>query len=419
MNLSVIIFIILFIFTAILASLEMALSSVNKLRIKAQTQEDKRFEVALKLIDNYDETLTTIIVLNNIINIILPTISTIIFLDIFSKNPELGILISTVFLTLLLLTFGEILPKLYGKKNPEKMLKLFSNFLVVVVKLFKPLTFLFIKTNNFVRNKFFTDIGDTVEVETEILTMIEEGKEEGKIEQKESELLRNAIEFNDIRVDEILQPKNKMVMIDIDSSNEEIYNIIINEKYSRMPVFENTTDNIVGVISERDFLKEYITDAKFKIKKIIRNVDFVPDTLKISKLLPNMQKQHNNMSIVVDEHGTVQGLITVEDIVEELVGEIWDEHDEVIAEYIKISKDCYQVRGDIVISDFNDLFTEEDIDTETEDSTIAGYLLEKAEKIPDVKEVIEDENFTFKVLELNGQKIEKVEVKIKRKNSDE
>ncbi|MFV0288195.1 MAG: hemolysin family protein [Mycoplasmatales bacterium] len=414
MSLIILIFIILFIFTAILASLEMAISSANKLRIKTKAQKkDKKAIKVLNLIENYDRTLTTIIVLNNIINIILPTISTVIFIRIFIDNQELGIVISTVFLTILLLMFGEIIPKTYGKKNSEKMLFGFARFIDIIVKLFKPLTYLFLLVNGLVKDKLFNTKEEDIEVEEELLTMIEESSQGGGLEKNEGELLRNAIEFNDIRVDEILQPKNNMIMIDITEKNSSIFNILSEEKYSRIPVYKDTTDNIVGLISERDFLRAYIKNKDFKLKNILREIDFIPDTLKVSKLLPEMQKKHSNISIVVDEYGTVQGLITVEDIIEELVGEIWDEHDEVIVEYTKVSENLYHVLGTMTLDDFNKIFEQENIDTETEDSTIAGYLLEKAERIPAIGEQFEDDSFVYKILKVDNNKIEMIEVRSK------
>lgn len=406
-----ILFIVLFIVTAILAALEMALSSVNKLRVKSKLGKNRKAENVLKLIEDYDRTITTVIVVNNIINIILPTISTLIFITIFKDNKELGLLLSTIFLTLLLLMFGEILPKTYGKKNSEKLLYMFVGFVNFIVKLFTPVTFIFLKTTDFVKSKLFKDTEEKIEVEDEILTMIEE---DDQLEENEEELIRNAIEFSDIRVDEILQPKNNMVMVDVSKTNEEIYEVLSNEKYSRIPVYEDNIDNIIGVIYERDFLRNYIDNNKFKVESIIRDIDFVPDTVKVQTLLPEMQKKHKHMSIVVDEYGTVQGLITVEDIIEELVGEIWDEHDEVIYEFEKINDNCYNVLGTITIDDFNELFEQNiDIDTETEDSTVAGYLLEKIQRIPEIDEVIEDEEFVYKILEKSDRKIEKIEVKAK------
>lgn len=415
MALSIIIFIILFIATAILASLEMALSSVNRIRIKTKAEQgDQKALKILKIVEQYNESITTVIVLNNIINIILPTLSTVIFLTIFIKNQQVGIFLSTLTMTFLLLIFGEIIPKTYGKNNSETLLYAMIVPIGIIIKIFKPITFAFVLVSDFVNDKLLKKSkNDDIEVEDEILTIIEESSQIGLIEANESELIRNAIEFNDIRVDEIIQPKNKVFMIDVAQPNEEIYKLLQKEKYSRVPVYKNTTDEIIGIITERDFLRHYIKNPHFDLNKILRTVDFIPDTLKISKLLPEMQKRHNHMSVVVDEYGTVQGIITVEDIIEELVGEIWDEHDEVVQEYKLMKNGNYQILGSLMINDFNKLYKNINIDTETEDSTIAGYILEIGEKIPEVNEIIEDEQFIFKILSMDGQQIKEIEVKEK------
>lgn len=415
MPLIILTWLILFLCTSFLAALEMALSSASRIRIKAKAENDnKKAKEILKYINNFNETITTVIVLNNIINIILPTISTLIFLNIFINHPEYGVISSTVFMTVTLLIFGEIIPKTFGKNNSEKLLYSTINIVKLIIMIFRPVTFVFIKINEFVNGKIFkVEESDGQVVEEELLTMIEESAQDGLMEKNEGELLRNVIEFSDIRVDEILQPKNDVFMIDYDMNKEEILKMLQTEKYSRVPVYKENTDNIIGIISERDFLNEFIKNKNFELKKILRNCDFVPDTLKISKLLPLMQKKHSHMAVVVDEYGTVQGIITVEDILEELVGEIWDEHDEVIQEFHKKSENCYEIIGNFTIQNFNKLFSISDIDTETEDSTIAGYILEKAERIPTAGEIIEDDFFTFKILELEGQKIQKIEVTVK------
>lgn len=414
MALILLIFISLLLLSACLSSLEMALASVNRIRIKSKAQDgDLKAKSILTVIDSYEESITTIVVLNNIVNIILPTISTVIFLSIFIKNPSLGVFLSTIFMTIIILIFGEILPKTYGKNNSEFVLSTFIYFLKNLMKISLPITFLFIKINTYVSNKIFKGRETEVEVEDEILTMIEESKNEGLLEHTEEELIRNAIEFNDIRVSEIFQPKKKMFMIDLEDSITNIHKQINEKKYSRIPIYKENSDNIIGILKERDFLNELSKSQEFDISKIIKKVRFIPDTMKVSSLLPAMQKHHENMVIVVDEYGTVQGLITLEDIIEELVGEIWDDHDDVIHNFKKINENLYIVKGNIMLDDFNDLYDIVDINTETEDYTLAGYILEKIERIPEENEIIEDELFTFKVIQMSDQKIEEIEVRKK------
>lgn len=418
MSLSIFILIILLVLTAMLAGLEMVISSTNRIKIKTKAEHgDIKAQKALKYLENYDETITTIIVLNNIINIIIPTISTVIFIGLFKNNQEFGVVLSTVLITIILLVFGEIIPKTYGKRNSETLIYQFINFIEFVVTISKPITWIFLKINSFFINYIFKPKkNESQEIEEELLTIIDESSQQGALEVEEGELIKNAIEFSEIRVDEILQPKSNIVMIEIDDDIEYIYTVLTKKMYSRIPVYEKNTDNIIGVISEREFLREYGKGRNFKLRELLKSVDFVPDTLKISKLLVKMQKEHAHMSIVVDEYGTVQGIITIEDILEELVGEIWDEHDEIVDECKKIREGVYQVIGNFPIEDFNELFENYDvsINTETEDFTVAGYILEIAERIPDVNEIIEDENFIFKILKTESQKIELIEVQLKK-----
>ncbi|MGL4589350.1 MAG: hemolysin family protein [Mycoplasmatales bacterium] len=414
-----IILFILLIATAIFAGLEMAISSVNRIRIKTRAENgDIKAEKILEIISDYDRSITTVIVVNNLINIILPTLSSIIFLGIFFSNPALGLTVSTVFMSVILLIFGEIVPKIYCKEHAESVLNSTVYLIIFIKKIFFPIVIFFTYTTSLVKKLLVNKSKDNslaVEIEDEILTIIEESSQDGTINEEEGELIRNAIEFNDIRVAEILQPKDKMVMINVTETHANIYNILCQERYSRIPIFEEREENIIGIISERDFLFRYANDEKFNIQDIAREVVFVPDTLKISRLMYKMQKEHLQMVMVVDERGTVQGLITLEDIIEELVGDIWDEHDDVVLEYHKINETTFEVIGDMNLNEFNDLFEIKDVEAETEESTIAGYILELAEKIPDLHEKFEDDHFVYTIIEVTGKKIEKILVELKEK----
>ena len=419
---SMIIFlIILFILSAIYSASEMAVSSANRIRYKSRVEAgDKKAKKVLDLLENNDRSITSIVIINNIINILIPTIATIIFLAII-EDDSIAIFTSTIFVTFFLILFSEITPKVYGIERSEQFLNVFTGFIRFSVKLIKPLAFLSLKCTDFLKENVFPKSDDSlsVEVEEEILTMIEESVEDGQLEVAEEELIRNAIEFNDIRVEEILQPKRNMIMININETKENILKTINEVRYSRIPIYENDTDNIIGVLSEREFLSNYIENKDIDIRTFLRDVIFIPDTMKISKLLPELQKSRSHMAIVVDERATVQGLVTVEDILEELVGEIWDEHDDVILEYKKLTDLKYEISGDMTINDFNDLFELKDIESTNSESTIAGYLLEIAERIPDVKDKFEDDCFEYIITKMDGNKIDTITTILKPKNEDE
>lgn len=416
---AVLILAILLFFTAFASCSEMALASVSRIRIKAKVESgDKKAEEIYALITDSEATITSIVVLNNIVNILIPTVSTLLFVELF---PIYGVLISTVLMTIIIVIFGEIIPKVYGRENSEKYLYSTIGFIKFIIKIIYPIAIIFITISGLL-NKILTkddeEDDDAVEVEEEILTMIEESAGEGKIDENEEELIRNAIEFNDKRVEEILQPKRNVVAVNVTDSNEEIIELIVQERYSRIPVYEEDTDNIIGILSEREFLTEYIKNNNFDLRSILRPALFIPDTQKISKLLPELQMSKSHLAIVLDERATVQGLVTVEDILEELVGEIWDEHDDVVFEYRKISETEYEVSGEMTIADFNDLYETRDIESENQESTIAGYVIEIAERIPTLGDTYTDSDFIYEITEVSGQKVEKITVKLANQNEE-
>ncbi|WOO87314.1 hemolysin family protein [Mollicutes bacterium LVI A0039] len=400
--------------SAMNSGLEMALASVNRIRIKSKSENgDKKAQKILKLIENYERSSTTIIVFNNIVNILLASFASSFFITI---SPKYGVLLSTVIMTILILIFGEIVPKIYGVTNPEKMLYGLETFLNLSIKLFKPIVFVFLVINHRIQRLFENDDNEGneySEIEDELLTIIQESEDEGKLEAEDGELIRNAVEFNETRVSEIYTPKHKFTSISVDDSIEDILKLLKREKFSRVPVYDGDSDNIVGILYERDFYMYYTSDQNVDIRAIVREPIHVPDTMKIQKLLVTLQQKHSHMSIVVDERGTIVGLCTMEDIIEELVGEIWDEHESVEYEYTKLSDNKFKINGDFSINDFNDLFESEDIAPETDEDTIAGYILELAERIPEDGEVIEDSDFSFTVNTESGKKIDTIIVELK------
>lgn len=415
----IVILIILLFCTAFASASEMAIATVNRIRIKSKVEdEDPKAIKIYQLLEKQDKVITTIVVLNNIVNIIIPTLSTLIFIDLF---PKYGIFISTILMTILILAFGEIIPKLYGSKRSEQFLYDFIGLIVFITKVINPIAFPFYKLGSFVevnlsKNESYDDL--LVEVEDEILTMIEESSLEGRIEENEEELIRNAIEFNDIRVSEILQPKRNVFMLNINTDKKQMLEQLTEMRYSRVPVYDQGTDEIIGVISEREFLTQYIKNENFDILTILRDVKFIPDTMKISTLLPELQNSKSHMAIVIDERATVKGIVTVEDILEELVGEIWDEHDDVVDICVQIDETTFEIAGEMAITDFNELYQIKDIQSEQSEATIAGYVIELAQKIPLSNEEYEDDNFRYLISEMRENKVEKIIVKSKPRNDE-
>lgn len=407
--------IILLCLSAFLSSSEMALISLSSIRLKMSSDEgNKKAKKTQKLLNNYNLTIVSIVVGNNIVNILLPTISTLFFTQLIS-NKLIAIFVSTVLMTIIVIFFGEIIPKIYGKDQQENLVFKVVDILDVMIRILYPITKIFLVLTDFIQDHFFPETSDEeIEVEEELLTRIEEGVEEGSLNEDEEELIRNAIEFEEIRVEEVLRPKADIFMINVDTPNDKIFMLMSKERYSRIPVYEHDTDNIIGILYERDFLTAYIDYHDLDIRDILREVNFIPDTMRISLLLPQLQKDRSHLAMVVDEHGTIQGLITVEDIIEELVGDIWDEDEDIQSEIKPLNNQQYLVLGSVTLSDFNEYFENEELpEIESEqENTIAGYVIELLQAIPNEGDRCSDETYRFEVKSMDNNRIDQILVTI-------
>lgn len=407
--------IILLCLSAFLSSSEMALISLSSIRLKMSSDEgNKKAIKTQKLLNNYNLTIVSIVVGNNIVNILLPTISTLFFTQLIS-NKIIAIFVSTVLMTIIVIFFGEIIPKIYGKDQQENFVFKVVDILDIMIKILYPITKIFLVLTDFIQDHFFPETTDEeIEVEEELLTRIEEGVEEGSLNEDEEELIRNAIEFEEIRVEEVLRPKADIFMINVDTPNDKIFMLMSQERYSRIPIYEHDTDNIIGILYERDFLTSYIEYRDLDIRDILREVNFVPDTMRISLLLPQLQKDRSHLAMVVDEHGTIQGLITVEDIIEELVGEIWDEDEDIQSEIKPLNDQQYLVLGSVTLSDFNEYFENKELpEIESEqENTIAGYVIELLQAIPEEGDRCSDETYRFEVKSMDNNRIDQILVTI-------
>ncbi len=407
--------IILLCLSAFLSSSEMALISLSSIRLKMSSDEgNKKAKKTQKLLNNYNLTIVSIVVGNNIVNILLPTISTLFFTQLIS-NKLIAIFVSTVLMTIIVIFFGEIIPKIYGKDQQENLVFKVVDILDIMIRILYPITKIFLVLTDFIQDHFFPETSDEeIEVEEELLTRIEEGVEEGSLNEDEEELIRNAIEFEEIRVEEVLRPKADIFMINVDTPNDKIFMLMSKERYSRIPVYEHDTDNIIGILYERDFLTAYIDYRDLDIRDILREVNFIPDTMRISLLLPQLQKDRSHLAMVVDEHGTIQGLITVEDIIEELVGDIWDEDEDIQSEIKPLNNHQYLVLGSVTLSDFNEYFENKELpEIESEqENTIAGYVIELLQAIPKEGDRCCDETYRFEVKSMDNNRIDQILVTI-------
>ena len=398
---------ILFVFiilSAFFSSAETAFSSVNPIRIKNYADEKRRgAQKALWITENFDGALSTILIGNNIVNIASASISTKIATDLFGVQ---GVVYSTFFMTVLILIFGEILPKSVAKEFAEQYTLLIAPILVILIRLLTPLNWLFIRLKNWVKPKKNNKTLPLI-TEDEIKVMVEMSEEEGVIDNHEAELVQRSLEFNDIYVREIQMPRMDMVTIDIAMTSKDILQLFMEERYSRIPVYEGNIDNIIGILSERDFLSQYIIDQDVKVRSLLREPYFIVPSMHISDLLPELQRQKNHMAIVVDEFGGTSGLITLEDILEELVGEIWDEHDEKTKMFVQITDNKYEFHAEIDLDEFAKIL--QIAEPESQSNSLGGWLYEKFQHIPKKGEQIQYKNIVLTILEVEARRIRKVE----------
>ena len=401
----IILIVSMMIFSAMFSGTETAYSSVNKLRLKNyEAQGSKKAAKALKLANKFDEVLTAVLIGNNIVNIAASSVSTLLFISMYGDN---GAAVSTIVITLLVLTFCEVIPKSYAKKNAEKIALAFATPLTFLVGLFKPLVFLLNKLSA------LFDRGEDVPsvTEDELKYMIDEIEEQGVIEEQESELVKSALEFDEITVNEILIPRVKVIGVEVNSSIDEIKELFSSEMYSRLPVYEKSLDDIVGIITNKSFFK-MLVEGKSDIRGIIQEVPHIADSKLISEAMKDMQRSKVHLAVVIDQYGGTKGIITLEDIIEELVGEIYDEDDEIVSNVVMIAEDKYEVAGDLSVSDMLEQIGLDEDMVDTECTSVGGWVTDVREHIPDAGETAETGRFRLTAKEVSEQTVDKVIVEV-------
>ncbi len=418
--------VILIAFSAFFSASETALSSANKIRLRSMADNgSKGAERALKVIKKYDKTITTILIGNNIVNIATSSIATLLTITIMNNitagsGDAYGSLVSTVIVTIVVLIFGEVLPKSIAKDNAESFSIFVSAPISFLMVIFTPFSALFILLKKAVAKLLRTK--DSVSyTEEELKAIIEESEDEGVLETQESNLVRSALEFDEITVDEIITPRVSIVAVDITDDIDTVRQKFLSEEYSRMPVYEKTLDNIIGIITEKDFFKAYEKNGSdFTIRSILQEIIYLPHMLKISEVLRTMQKDKCHISVVLDQHGGTLGIVTLEDILEELVGEIWDESDEVKSPVTLVKENVFDIYGDVSLNSLRRYFDSHDIELEIESEahTVAGWVLEIFGSIPKNGDTHETDEYTVNILEAANLRVSKVRFEIKKNNED-
>ena len=369
---------VLVIFSAYFSATETAFTSVNRIRIKNLANDgNKKAKEVLELSEKFDKMLSTILVGNNIVNIAMSAIATVLFMELY---PVYGATIATVVITVVVLIFGEISPKSLAKESPEKFAMFSAPFLKFFMVLLAPVNWIFGCWKKLLAKLFNAD-GVNPITEDELLTIVEEAETEGSIDTDQSELIQNAIEFNDLEAWDVLTPRVDIKAIEIDETQDEIAELFLSTGFSRLPVYEDDLDNIVGVLNQKDF-HNYIRGTDTPVSEYVKPVIFVAGSMKIAQLLKRLQTVKTHIAIIVDEYGGTSGLVTMEDIIEELVGEIYDEHDAAALQDIVQQQDgSYRVLCGTNIDKMFDYF---DVEEEIDATTVNGWVVLQIDKLPSV-----------------------------------
>ncbi len=390
--------IILIIFSAFFSASETAFTSLNKIRMKTLAEEgNKKAEATLKLVDNYDKLLSTVLIGNNIVNIASTSIATVLFIALLN-GAGYATTISTVVMTVTVLIFGEVTPKSIAKETPEKFAMFATPFLRLLMLVFTPFVAVF-SAWKILLNKIFRFKSNDAITGDELMNIVEEAEEGGGIDEIESDLIRSAITFSDCPVGDILTPRVDVVAVSMEDSKDEIAKTFDDSGFSRLPVYDDTVDNIKGVIHIRDFNKYVLTNEK-TLDGIIKESVFVAKQMSISGLLKLMQEKKTHFAVVSDEYGGTVGIVTMEDILEELVGEIWDEYDEVVEEFSEQEDGTVKVLCSAQLDKFFEYF-DLDVDEEFDSVSVGGWVAEQLGKIAE-----EGDAFGFMNLDVAVTKVE-------------
>lgn len=397
-----IIIVVCIMFSAFFSCVETAFSCANRIRLKSYADNgNKKAVTALWVIDNFDKVLTAILIGNNVVNLGCSSIATVLCMNIFG---DIGAAIATGATTLLVLTFGEVIPKCFGKEISDTIVLFTGSTLKYMTYVLTPFVYFFIAIKTMVM-KLANIKKDTPSVtEDELKYIIESIEEEGILEEQESEMVQSALEFDEKTALEILTPRVDVVLIDADDDNKVIHDTVFRERYSRIPVYQDNIDNIIGILHTRDYLEEYSKGNQIDIKELVTEAHFIYKSKKLSDILADFKKKQLHIAIVTDEYGGMLGIVTMEDLLEELVGEIWDEDEEEERTYTKLKDGRYIVSGDMDLSDLFEIYQMND-DDDIESISVGGFIVEQLGTIPTINQSVKYKDLTMTVKRIKNNRI--------------
>ena len=399
-------------FSNFFSSSEMAYSACNRVRLEnASDDGSKRAAAAVKIVERFDDTLSTILIGNNLVNIAASSLGSLAVIELLGDGYAW---VSTVVITTLVIIFGETIPKIVAKNSANRIALRHAYFIRILSVLFKPLIMLVVGLIRLICLPLKgerTDASDDDAVE-ELTSIIETAEDESVLDEDRSELVQAAIDFSDVMASEVMTARVDMLALDIEDDWDELLKTIDESPYSRLPVYEDGVDNIIGVLYLNHFLKALAGDEKPDIRSLLMPVCYVYKTMKLPAVLSELRRAKQHLAVVVDEYGGTLGVLSMEDVLEQLVGEIWDETDEVEEEIVERPDGRFELDGDMVISDFIELMELNEEDFDFESDTVGGWTIEMFGSFPKVGDSFEYENFTVTVLQMDGLRVEKILVQV-------
>ena len=409
-----VILVIMIILSAFFSASETAFSSVNLIRLRQYVDDGRPgAKKALNVAERFDEVLLAILIGNNIVNLASASLATIVATEVLNLGAS-GAPIATAVMTVLIIIFGEILPKSYAKENSESLALSIGTIYYYMIKVMKPLIFIFMVLKDFVAKLYSKKEDEPSVTEDELNVIIDTMEEEGVLQQDEVEMLQSVLDLSETFVKDIMTPRVDVVAVDVHDSTENVKNVFFEEKYSRIPVYDESRDNIVGILYERDLFSAIIENGStddLLIADVMRDPMYVSYTMRVSDLLTRLQLEKQHLAIVADEYGGTAGLVTMEDVLEEVVGEIYDEHDEEEQLVVQKSDTLYEVKAEIELDELFDIM-DIDLDIPEDAYSLGSWMYSKIEDIPEIGDMYQYHNLIFTIIEVEDRRIIRVKIEV-------
>ncbi len=415
---NILLILLLILLSAVFSGSEISFASSSEVKLRKAAEEAKNAKTrnAYHIKEHYDESLITILIGNNLVNIASSAVATVLAVSLMGDR---GAGVATLIMTVLIIIFGEITPKILASRRPEGFAWAVANPLKLLCVVTKPLVAVFRAMTDALGHLWKKSVVDEAVTEDDLETIFETAEDEGVVDEDTADLLQSALDFDDVLAYEIITPRVDMEAIDIEDSQQEIVDQIMKTRFSRLPVYEDTPDTIIGIAHVNQCLRTLAAGEPFDLRKEMMEAHFVHKTMPLDDVFETMQREGCHMVIVTDEYGGTMGILTMEDVLEQIVGEIWDETDEVTTDIVERGASLYEIDGDVTISELYELVGWDEDELETESVTAGGWTLERFEGFPQENDSFEYENVTVTVLKMSNLRVERILLEIHQPEHEE